>query len=149
MTFTKEFIQGYIGSSLPEVASEMLDATLVGSTHIHGFGRDLDLLVLVKRPDRGQSLVIRFTHPDWQYGGSSPKAGEQWCSWKKGEINLLLTDNPVYFAAWVTAADVCRLLAVRGILKPDDKDMRVAVHRVVMDKYTVEAALGIPEPMPR
>lgn len=143
MTFTKDFIKGYIRSALPEVASEMLDVALVGSTHIHGTGNDIDMLVLVDRPSHSQSLVIRFNHPDWKYGGSTPKSGDQWCSWKNGEINLLLTDNPVYFAAWVAAADVCRLLAMRGILKPEDKNMRVAVHRVVMDKYTAEAALAL------
>jgi hypothetical protein len=104
---------------------------LVGSTYIHGQGNDIDILVLLDSAAPTCLSVASLILPGWIYGGSTPKSGDGWCSWKQGDINLLVTADQTYFNAWVTAAEVCRYLALRGVKleKPD----RIAVHAIIMD----------------
>ena len=102
---------------------------LVGSTYIYGGGNDIDILVLL---DNTGGSVDELRLPGWEYGGSTPKSGDGWCSWKQGDINLLVTADQTYFNDWVTASEVCKYLFLkRGIVleKPD----RIAVHAIIMD----------------
>jgi hypothetical protein len=102
---------------------------LVGSTYIHGQGNDIDILVLL---DSTGGSVDELRLPGWVYGGSTPKSGDKWCSWKQGDINLLVTADQTYFNAWVTATEVCKYLFLkRGIVL--DKPERIAVHAIIMD----------------
>ena len=104
---------------------------LVGSIYIYGQGNDIDILVLLDRDIPMCPSVNSLMLPGWVYGGSTPKSGERWCSWKQGDINLLVTADQKYFNDWVTAAEVCKYLALRGVKleKPD----RIAVHAIIMD----------------
>lgn len=113
---------------------------LVGSTYISGTpGADVDLLVLVDR------------HPDelgfhgWVYGGSGSGYHEQWGSWKRqvGDVvvNMLLTSSETYYEAWCTAAEVCRLLHLTGVSSA--KDLRIAIHNIIMDGADAEGQHAI------
>ena len=104
---------------------------LVGSTYIYGQGNDIDILVLLNTAAPTYTSIETLVLPGWVYGGSTPKSGDGWCSWKQGDINLLVTDDETYFNAWVTAAEVCKYIALRGVKleKPD----RIAVHAIIMD----------------
>jgi len=102
---------------------------LVGSTYIYGGGNDIDILVLL---DSTGGSIEELRLPSWEYGGSTPKSGDKWCSWKQGDINLLVTEDQTYFNAWVTAAEVCKYLFLkRGVVL--DKPDRIAVHAIIMD----------------
>ena len=102
---------------------------LVGSTYIYGQGNDIDILVLLDSNGVG---VDELRLPGWVYGGSTPKSGDGWCSWKQGDINLLVTEDQTYFNSWVTAAEVCKYLFLkRGVVL--DKPDRIAVHAIIMD----------------
>ena len=102
---------------------------LVGSTYIYGGGNDIDILVLLDNTD---GSVDELRLPGWEYGGSTPKSGDKWCSWKRWDINLLVTADQTYFNDWITAAEVCKYLFLkRGIVL--DKPDRISVHAIIMD----------------
>ena len=114
---------------------------LVGSTYIYGGGNDIDILVLLDRAIPLCPDVDALRLPGWEYGGSTPKSGDKWCSWKQGIINILVTADQTYFNDWVTAAEVCKYLFLkRGIVL--DKPERIAVHEIIMvDKDCGDFAL--------
>ncbi len=116
----------------PRLAEWAFAARTVGSTYIYGHGEDLDLLVLVRTPVGMSSLVNSWYHPDFKYGGSGPKSGDNWCSWKRGTLNLLLTDDEDLYDRWLMAAEVCRYLHLaKGVVltKPE----RIAIHDIIME----------------
>ena len=49
---------------------------------------------------------------------------------------MLVTTDETYFNAWLTSAEVCRLLHLRGILVP--RDVRVGIHSIIMDDSTAD-----------
>ena len=102
---------------------------LVGSTYIYGEGNDIDILILL---DSTGGSIEELRLPGWEYGGSTPKSGDKWCSWKQGHINLLVTGDETYFNAWVTAAEVCKYLFLKRSIVLD-KPERIAVHAIIMD----------------
>lgn len=130
MNFSKsdyDFLPWLLSVS-PELHESVKSAALVGSTYIYGQGVDIDVLVLVD----SEHLISSWQHPEWKYGGSTPKSGDGWGSWKKGEVNLLLTHSEDYFNKWLTAADVCKyLFHKRSIVL--SKEERIAVHAMIMD----------------
>lgn len=116
----------------PESAME-----IVGSTYIADeTTRDVDILVLIP----GVILEDLF-FSDWQYGGSSGMGNESdWMSWKSlrngVEINMLITNKKEYFSAWLTAAEVCRFLFLKGIKLPSA--LVHGVHAIIMDDSTAD-----------
>jgi hypothetical protein len=115
---------------------------LVGSSYITDkTDSDLDILVLATGGPRHIS-VGEMVFNGWAYGGSVGEDGEDnWGSWKKhvpgvGEVNMLVTTDEEYFNAWLTSAEVCRLLHLRGITVP--RDVRVSIHSIIMDDSTAD-----------
>ena len=115
---------------------------LVGSSYITDkLDSDLDILCYVPVGEN-QLRVSCMTFPGWAYGGSVGENGEDnWGSWKKyvpgvGEVNMLVTTDKTYYQAWLTSAEVCRLLHLRGILIP--RDVRVSIHNIIMDNSTAD-----------
>jgi len=115
---------------------------VVGSSYITDkTNGDLDILVYVNQGEFSIGVgSMAFT--GWTYGGSVGEDGEDnWGSWKKhvdgvGEVNMLVTTDETYFNAWLTSAEVCRLLHLRGILVP--RDVRVGIHSIIMDDSTAD-----------
>jgi hypothetical protein len=115
---------------------------LVGSSYITDkTDSDLDILVFVDE-GRNQMGVGQMVFNGWAYGGSvGEDGGDNWGSWKKhvpgvGEVNMLVTTDETYFNAWLTSAEVCRLLHLRGILVP--RDVRVGIHSIIMNDSTAD-----------
>lgn len=118
---------------------------IVGSVAITGQGNDIDLLVLLT-DESGflESTPMRLsTGADLFHsmGYESPETGEEtsggadtddFNSFRLGEVNILLTDDPAYRERWLAATSLCKELHSRlGIM--GDRDIRVLVHQVVVD----------------
>lgn len=116
-----------------------IKAQLVGSTYINGSGTDIDVLVLVETHQKGVSANEWLIGKEfgWAYGGSEAMGNDQWASWKCGDTNLLVTSDPAYYSAWLTAAETCRALVLLGV--PMTKQLRIAVHEVVMGGTSAES----------
>lgn len=104
--------------------------SIVGSTYYaNKETSDVDVLV------HYSANVLNLVFDDWEYGGSSPLAGDSWCSWKtmvKGvEINMLLAEDIGYTHKWLTAAEVCKYLHLRKFQLT--KGDVAAIHEIIMD----------------
>lgn len=115
---------------------------LVGSSYITDkTDSDLDILCFVRQSQYAVG-VGGMVFNGWAYGGSVGEDGEDnWGSWKKhfpgiGEVNMLVTTNEEYFNSWLTSAEVCRLLHLRGVAVP--RDVRVGIHSIIMDDSTAD-----------
>lgn len=114
---------------------------VVGSSYIvDRTDSDIDVLVLLNQ--RACMGLEQLVFDGWGYGGSvGVDADGKWMSWKKhtleaGEVNILVTYDETYFHAWMTSAEVCRYLHLRGIVVP--REERVAIHNIIMDDSTAE-----------
>jgi predicted nucleotidyltransferase len=86
---------------------------------------DFDYLVLVKnRPCTKSEWVELGFEPDVQ----DPLYGEDFSSWRKGNINLVFTENPDYFKVTLEASDFCKKYEVF------DKADRCKVHGAFRDQ---------------
>lgn len=121
-----------------------VDVRLVGSTYIKDReDADVDLLVTTDLD------VNELLFEGWSYGGSTPKSGDGWCSWKKTitvddelvEVNLLVCNDRQYITAWLNAAEVCRFLSLAGV--PLTKGQVHGVHAIIMDDCDAEGELPI------
>lgn len=124
--------------------SEDVDVRLVGSTYIKDSeSSDVDLLVTT--PLNVNELVFE----DWSYGGSTPKSGDGWCSWKKTiivddkqvEVNLLVCEDHSYITSWLDAAEVCRFLSLAGVTLT--RGQIHGVHAIIMDDHDAEGELAL------
>ena len=115
---------------------------VVGSSYIiDRTDSDIDVLVELKLTPAG-NVLGQLVFAGWEYGGSvgAGDAGK-WMSWKKhtleaGIVNMLVTYDETYFNAWMTSAEVCRYLHLRGIKIP--REERVAIHSIIMDDSTAD-----------
>lgn len=121
---------------------EDVDVRLVGSTYIKDTdSSDIDLLVTSAL----EANSLRFD--GWQYGGSTPKSGDGWCSWKKTitvddkpvEVNLLVCEDRAYIKSWLDAAEVCRFLSLAGVTLT--RGQIHGVHAIIMDDHDAEGEL--------
>lgn len=123
---------------------EDVDVRLVGSTYIKDTdSSDVDLLVT-------SALDVNSLRFDgWQYGGSTPKSGDGWCSWKKTitvdgkpvEVNLLVCEDRAYIKSWLDAAEVCRFLSLAGVTLT--RGQIHGVHAIIMDDHDAEGELTL------
>lgn len=118
-----------------------LDLEIVGSTYIKDSNdRDVDVLVYVP----GANLEA-LAFEGWNYGGSAGLGNSHWMSWKKlipfapnqnVEVNMLLTNKPEYYVNWLSAAEVCRFLHLRGVELPSG--CVHGVHEIIMEGVDAE-----------
>lgn len=123
---------------------EDVDVRLVGSTYIKDTeSSDVDLLVTTPLD------VNELVFGGWSYGGSIPKSGDGWCSWKKTitvddkpvEVNLLVCSDRTYITAWLNAAEVCRFLSLAGVTLT--RGQIHGVHAIIMDDHDAEGELTL------
>lgn len=122
--------------------SRVLRTDCVGSTYIRDAeDRDVDVLVLI--PD--QDLDCLRIDQGWAYGGSIDHSmlGDHWASWTKSvdgvDVNMLLVNDAAYYHQWVTSAEVCRFLHLKGL--PINAGTTHGVHEIIMDYSTAEIEL--------
>ena len=88
-------------------------------------GSDYDYLVLVKeRPVLDSEWFRLGFEPDTM----DPLYGEDFSSWRKGNINLVFTDNPDYFKVTLEASEFCKKYEVY------DKADRCKIHESFRDQ---------------
>jgi predicted nucleotidyltransferase len=86
---------------------------------------DFDYLVLVKSHSCTKSEWVELGfEPDVE----DPLYGEDFSSWRKGNINLVFTENPDYFKVTLEASDFCKKYEVF------DKVDRCKVHEAFRDQ---------------
>lgn len=131
----------------------VLEFTIVGSAVYREDPRDVDFLVLVK-PDVGVQEFCRRVSDDrgkisldplpygkgWAYCGdqyeNSVKDG--WMTMRKGNVNLIVTEDKEWYDDCYTASEVCAALGL------ERKSDRVRVHRVIRDRMPWEQAKTAP-----
>ena len=105
----------------------VLNVALFGSRAV-GCARensDYDYLVLVEeRPTTRCGWLERGFIPD----ADDPLYGADFSSWRKGDINLVFTDNPDYFKVTLEASEFCKKYKVF------DKADRCRVHESFRDQ---------------
>lgn len=109
-------------------------AVLVGSTYINGQGKDTD--VLVSGLTRAQVLAAGYVADgEDQYATSGA-----FQSYRKGDVNLILSEDRDYFHRFIQAAELCRVIT-RVTGHNISKDLRVAVHAFIRDETSVDTAV--------
>lgn len=100
---------------------------LVGSLLICGKGHDKDVLVLGYN---NEPLVKAGFSPDLE---ACLYDGTKFTSWRKDDVNILLTGDPQYFAAEVAIAYAAWAVANHKF-DMTERDGRVAFHSLVREK---------------
>lgn len=108
----------------------------VGSSYIVGEGADLDLVVLVT-PGYLDEACIKLRDAGYAFTGAEDCSGaeDEFRTFRKGDVNVMLSDEDKWYDAFLTAAEVCKALQLR------EKWQRIAVHRVIMDNEDAETAV--------
>lgn len=108
----------------------VVDAALIGSQYIQGVGNDVDVLVLVYA--RNQAVTV-LEHAGYAIEGepSSGGPGDEFESLRRGEVNVLVTEDRAFYEKWIRAAEVCKY--VHGRYGHCHKDDRVKIHQLIMD----------------
>lgn len=112
---------------------------IVGSAYIHGEGADLDVVCLANHFPTVTQLHRNILTEGWDECGEYGPEGDL-AAYRRGPVNLIVCKHEQYYEDWIKAARVCKFLADRGMLRPEDKPMRALVHRIVMDDWTPEMA---------
>ena len=131
----------YALSRCSAVPSDIDDRQLaiIGSTYIAD-KETADVDVLLTVPLNPNELGF----DGWEYGGSTPKCGDAWGSWRRTvggvDVNLLICGHTGYIERWLTSTEVCRYLHLQGI------NLRTcnvhAVHAIIMDDRCATDELG-------
>jgi len=109
---------------------------LVGSQRIIGEGNDWDFLVLHSDPER---LTACGFSEDLE-GSFYPSAFR---SWRRGDVNLIVTHDESFFVSECTVAEAARV-AAHGGHDLTTRDGRVAFHGTVRDSVRHHLDAHIP-----
>lgn len=114
------------------LGTQVENRAIVGSVHIFGEGKDVDLLVLVPEDAYLGEVAADVSDKGWKCDNRTIYESEEsnWFSARKGKYNLLLTRSADFYAAFILAADICQGLAKRGVLIYEDRDSRVLIHKL-------------------
>ena len=130
MTIKYEDALRLVEAELPKLKPVLryINWHLGGSTYINGEGNDVDVIILLPK---GHLTFGMLDDAEWRHlGKESYDSWGMFDSYRKGELNLILTDDPVYYHSWEIARAVCRGLSRYGL---NTRDARVFVHSVVCD----------------
>jgi hypothetical protein len=117
------------------VGTSFVESAHVGSSYISGKGMDLDLVVQVKDLDHAAEML--------ESSGYKPSSGDndyasEFCCFRSGKVNVMITEYNDLLEKFKAAAEVCKALQLLDI---GNKLIRIAVHRVLMDHESAEAAV--------
>ena len=109
---------------------KVLRHQLTGSAWFFGEGKDVD--ILVETADINDALV-ELDYTGWAIAdGYETLNANGWFAARKGDINLLVCSNDgEHFVNMAGGAWVCKALALSGLLRADDKDTRILIHRAL------------------
>lgn len=127
-------------------APESVHVTLVGTMHTHGAGNDYDYLVQV--PD-AQDDTVNFADDGFTATGEPSGTEDDFITFRKGDINIMLTDSPSFALEFKRAAEVTKyvnglLLSADpsdlrdGLLAGLNKEQRIRIHRIIMNGEKAE-----------
>ena len=97
---------------------------VTGSVLYFGEGQDVDILLHVASL---QAWAEELDYRGWMVASEYDFASG-WFACRRGKVNLLVCEE-AHYTAMMHAGLICAALAKAGVLKPDDKDMRVLIHR--------------------
>ena len=126
-------------------------AALVGSTFINGAGADKDILVLLSGHEFQVDLMTAVralqrlgweVYPSADDYGLATSGGYDFASLRSEDVNLLLVEERSVFDRWVYAAEVCRIVAAHT--GGTTRELRVALHRYIMDEAPLDACCPQP-----
>jgi len=102
-----------------------------GSTYFFGKGKDIDICVFTTLPLI--EAVDKLDLDGWvaEFGEAYSLPDSDWCSLRKGKYNILLHTSADKFDKMKKAAEVCKYLADKRILEPDDKAARIQIHKII------------------
>lgn len=102
---------------------------LVGSTLIHGSGNDVDFLIYVPGGMMGvfrERLSAREFAPDLEHHIEYEGAG--FTSWRRGDVNLIVTTSERFFASEVTIAHAAVMMSDTLPQAFQTREDRIAYH---------------------
>ena len=99
---------------------------VVGSTYVFGEGNDKDVLVLVENAIQARNHALER---GWRLETTREYEGTKFYSLRRGDDNVLIVEDPEYYADFLTASEVCRYLQLA------DKNDRVMVHKIIRDGH--------------
>lgn len=103
---------------------------LVGSVEIIGSGNDYDILICSSSATARHEIEEAMrTQGFFEEGDGYPQ--DEFTSLRFNEVNVLVTDNQVFFDKWLRSVAVCKL--VRDEFGGCDRPLRVAIHQAIMD----------------
>lgn len=108
--------------------AEDTDVALVGTMYTHGEGNDYDYVVLVPNVARAQA---DFNESGYRYTGAESGDEDEFHTFRKGDVNIMLTESLSFFTNFKVAAEVCKYVQK---LTPLDKAGRIAIHRIIMNE---------------
>jgi hypothetical protein len=104
----------------------------VGSTYINSMqGNDIDI---VARVSDSQEAWCNLKDDDWRDTGGGSGHEDDFNTYRKGDVNLMITESEEFITGFELAAEVCKALRL------SEKWQRIAVHRVIMNEETAEVA---------
>ncbi len=112
---------------------------LVGSTAILGKGNDTDMLYMVKDLSVASEFLRR---KGWDAEAEQYEKFDQ-CFMSfhahpaEGVLNILITDSQDFFAGFARSVEVCKYLHKKGFTEVENRDVRVAIHQMVRDGYSM------------
>lgn len=101
-------------------------ATPVGSRYILPIApveSDLDILVLTSDLEL---VALRLTAAGFEREGGEHYPESEFRSYRKGDVNFIITEDPVFFDKFKVAAEVCRYLRLSS------RDQRINVHNIII-----------------
>ena len=108
----------------------------VGSSLINGEGVDLDLVAKVKDIEYSKDLLVAA---GYTLSSSGSGSGDEFCCFRKGDVNVMITESQTWFDNFVKSARACRVVTLQGFQL--DKAARIAIHRVIMNGESPEEAI--------
>lgn len=125
--------------------TEDVDVALVGTMYTHGEGNDYDYVVLVPNVARA---TVDFNESGYRYTGAESGDEDEFHTFRRGDVNIMLTDSLSFFTQFKVAAEVTkytqRLLAEvqnhvdDGFKCALSKEQRIKIHRIIMNEEEVD-----------
>lgn len=109
----------------------VIEIALIGSaTFMPDEANDVDYAVLV----RGDPYRFAEKHLEGFTPCGEDESYGDWCSMRRGVLNVMVTSDETWYRNYVQAMHVCAFLKLRN------KDDRIAVCKIVRDEMTAEQA---------
>lgn len=123
----------------PSLEEIVMGYAHVGSTYICDpppVDTDIDNLILLSKKMQAQYKKINelLIKSGWEIDGNYWDLGSNFWSFKKDNLNIIITYEEDFFDTFVRAAKVCKALNIT------DKELRIMVHDIIIngDSYQVD-----------